>query len=95
MKTPLNFALVGCGVIIVNDQIKVWQLRSGEKYDHPPEETHLIVGTTSANMMQAVWGDREPLCNGIEGRKLLEIVLAIYQSARTGNPVKLPLSNTG
>jgi UDP-N-acetyl-2-amino-2-deoxyglucuronate dehydrogenase len=95
------------GVIVENDEIKEWQLRSGEKYDRTPTESHLIVGTTSADiwhhahrsqiadMMQAVWEDREPLCNGIEGRKPLEIVLAIYQSARTGNPVKLPLSSTG
>jgi UDP-N-acetyl-2-amino-2-deoxyglucuronate dehydrogenase len=91
------------GVIIENDQIKDWQLRSGEKYERPPAETHLIVGTTSADiwhhshrrqiadMMQAIWEDREPLGNGPEGRKPLEIVLAIYQSARTRKPVKLPL----
>ena len=95
------------GVIIENDQIKEWQLRSGEKYDRPTEEAHLIVGTTSADiwhhahrrqiadMTEAIWEDREPLCNGSEGRKPLEIVLAIYQSARTGNPVKLPLSSAG
>ena len=93
------------GVIIENDQIKDWHLRSGEKYERPPAETHLIVGTTSADiwhhshrrqiadMMQAVWEDREPLSNGPEGRKPLEIVLAIYQSARTHKPVKLPLKS--
>jgi predicted dehydrogenase len=89
------------GVIIENDQIKDWQLRSGEKYERSLEEAHLIVGTTSADiwhhshrrqiadMMQAIWEGREPLCNGPEGRKPLEIVLAIYQSARTRQPVKL------
>jgi len=93
------------GVIIENDQVKEWQLRSGEKYDRPPTEAHLIVGTTSADiwhhshrrqiaeMMQAVWEGREPLCNGSEGREPLEIVLAIYQSARTQRPVKFPLSD--
>ena len=91
------------GVIIENDQIKDWHLRSGEKNDRPPAEAHLIVGTTSADiwhhshrrqiadMMQAVWEDREPLSNGPEGRKPLEIILAIYKSARTHKPVKLPL----
>jgi UDP-N-acetyl-2-amino-2-deoxyglucuronate dehydrogenase len=93
------------GVIIENDQIKDWHLRSGEKYERPPAEAHLIVGTTSADiwhhshrrqiadMMQAVWEDREPLSNGPEGRKPLEIVLAVYQSARTHKPVKLPLKS--
>lgn len=91
------------GIIIENDQIKDWHLRSGEKYERPPSEAHLIVGTTSADiwhhshrrqiadMMQAIWEDREPLCNGPEGRKPLEIVLGIYQSAHTHKPVKLPL----
>ena len=93
------------GVIIENDQVKDWQLRSGEKYDRPPADEHLIVGTTSADiwhhshrrqiadMMQAVWEDREPLCNGPEGRKPLEIILAIYRSAHTHQPVQFPLTN--
>jgi UDP-N-acetyl-2-amino-2-deoxyglucuronate dehydrogenase len=93
------------GVIIENDQVKEWRLRSGEIYERQPAEVHLIVGTTSADiwhhshrrqiadMMQAIWQDREPLCNGSEGRKPLEIVLAIYQSARTHQPVKLPLGS--
>jgi UDP-N-acetyl-2-amino-2-deoxyglucuronate dehydrogenase len=92
------------GVIIENDQVKDWRLRSGEKYEGATSDTHLIVGTTSADiwhhshrrqiadMMQAIWEDREPLCNGPEGRKPLEIVLAIYQSARTHQPIKLPLN---
>jgi UDP-N-acetyl-2-amino-2-deoxyglucuronate dehydrogenase len=92
------------GVIIENDQIKEWRLRSGEPYNRPLSEVQLIVGTTSADighhahrrqiadMMKAVWEDRQPLCNGPEGRKALEIVLAIYQSARTQKPVKLPLT---
>lgn len=95
------------GVIVENDQVKEWQLRSGKKYDRPSAEPHLIVGTTSADiwhhahrrqiadMMQAIWEDREPLCNGLEGRKPLEIVLAIYQSARIRKPVKLPLKKAG
>ena len=93
------------GVIIENDQIRDWQLRSGEKYERPKEEDHLIVGTTSADIwhhshrrqiaefMQAIWEDRPPRVDGREGRKPLEIVLAIYASARSGLPVKLPLDD--
>jgi predicted dehydrogenase len=33
----------------------------------------------------------KPLVDGIEGRKSVEIILAIYKSARTGKRVKLPL----
>lgn len=33
-----------------------------------------------------------PLIDGLEGRKSVEIVLAIYESARTGLLVRLPMS---
>jgi UDP-N-acetyl-2-amino-2-deoxyglucuronate dehydrogenase len=40
---------------------------------------------------QAIQAGRPPLVTGEEGRKSLEILLAIYQSQRTGQPVRLPL----
>ncbi|WP_436663879.1 Gfo/Idh/MocA family protein [Alicyclobacillus acidoterrestris] len=43
------------------------------------------------DMMEAIRENREPLVNGEEGRKGLEIILAIYQSAKTGKTVTLPL----
>lgn len=91
------------GVIIENDRVREWKLRSGEKYAGSLEEQHLIVGTTSADIwhyahrrqiadfMQAIWEDRPPLVDGHEGRKPLEIVLAVYESARSGKSVSLPL----
>jgi predicted dehydrogenase len=42
--------------------------------------------------MDAVVENRKPLIDGIEGRKAVEIVLAIYESARSGRMVSLPLS---
>jgi len=44
------------------------------------------------NFAQAVMDDKEPGTPGAEARKSLELVLAIYQAARTGVEVKLPLS---
>ncbi|UOF89499.1 Gfo/Idh/MocA family oxidoreductase [Fodinisporobacter ferrooxydans] len=44
------------------------------------------------DMIDAVRSNREPLVNGIEGRKSLEIILAIYKSAQTGETVYLPLN---
>jgi len=91
------------GVIIENDQVKEWRLRTEETYNRPHDEEHLIVGTTSkdiwhhshrrqiADFIQAVQEDRPPLVTGQEGRRPLEIVLAIYESARTGQPVRFPL----
>ncbi len=36
--------------------------------------------------------DRPPAVTGAESRKALEIILAIYQSQRSGQPVRLPLT---
>jgi len=44
------------------------------------------------DFMDAVVENRKPLIDGIEGRKAVEIVLAIYESARSGRMVSLPLS---
>ncbi len=42
---------------------------------------------------QAILADRDPLVTGRDARNSLEIILAIYQSSRTGVPVKLPMSS--
>lgn len=43
------------------------------------------------NMIEAVVEDKPLYCPGIEGRNALEIILAIYQSAKTKQEVKLPI----
>jgi UDP-N-acetyl-2-amino-2-deoxyglucuronate dehydrogenase len=40
-------------------------------------------------MINAIKEDREPLVNGEEGLKPLKVIFAIYQSARTGKPIKI------
>lgn len=44
-----------------------------------------------ADMIHAIEQDRQPYVTAMEGKKALELVLAIYKSAATGMPVKLPL----
>ena len=44
------------------------------------------------DMVEAIETGREPVCSGAEGRKALELVLGIYESAATGKPVRFPLS---
>ena len=44
------------------------------------------------DMIQAIETGSEPMVNGPEGRKSVEIVLAIYESARSGKKVTLPLT---
>jgi len=43
------------------------------------------------DFLDAVEQDREPLVNGEAGKKALEIILAIYKSQKTGQPVALPV----
>ena len=44
-----------------------------------------------ADMIDAINNDREPYVNGEAGKRALELVLAIYLSAKENRPVKLPL----
>lgn len=46
-----------------------------------------------ADVIDAIKTGREPYVSAIDGRNALEMVLAIYKSQKTGQPVKLPLKN--
>lgn len=43
------------------------------------------------DLIDAIIHDRAPLIDGLEGRKSVEIVRAVYESAQSGKEVKLPL----
>ena len=53
------------------------------------EDLHLV---QLRRFFEAIREDREPDVSGEEGRKALEIVVALYRSAETGQPVSLPLT---
>ena len=61
------------------------------------EETSNVYGNghTSlyADVIDAVKNHRKPYINAVAGRNAVEMVLAVYQSAATGKPVKLPLGD--
>lgn len=46
-----------------------------------------------ADVIDAIEKDRKPYIDAVAGRNAVEMILAIYQSAATGKPVKLPLEN--
>ncbi|MGL4594296.1 MAG: Gfo/Idh/MocA family protein, partial [Thermoguttaceae bacterium] len=46
-----------------------------------------------ANMMAAIDGKESLLVDGIEGRRSVEIILAIYKAAESGQTVMLPLAS--
>lgn len=45
------------------------------------------------DMIDSIREDRKPLVDGVEGKKAVELILAIYKSARTGKPVTFPLGD--
>lgn len=46
-----------------------------------------------ADMIEAIEQDQKPYVDAVAGRNALEMILAIYQSAATGKPVRLPLKD--
>ena len=46
-----------------------------------------------ADVIDAIQNDRDPYVDAVAGRNAVEMILAIYQSAATDKPVKLPLEN--
>jgi UDP-N-acetyl-2-amino-2-deoxyglucuronate dehydrogenase len=83
----------------IND---MWTI-SGEEHLLPiwQEEDRRFAATTDVmttyhrlqieDFLMAIIEDREPLVNGEEGRKAVEIFTAVYRSQRDGRPIKFPL----
>ena len=46
-----------------------------------------------ADVIDAIENDRQPYVDAVAGRNALEMILAIYKSQKTGQPVKLPLTD--
>jgi len=88
-------------VILDGDSIGCWAL-SGSDDSVPTDSETITDGSADpaaiaaeghrrqiADMIDAIREDRDPVVTGSEGRKALELVLAIYKSAALGQPVKL------
>ncbi len=52
-------------------------------------------GLQIQEFLQAIQQNREPLVNGEEGRKSVEIIQAIYRSGRTGQNLSFPIERLG
>lgn len=94
-------------IILQEQTIKKWVVlgEDGNPKDLTPKTAEEKVGGTSdptaiaslgherlvQNIIDAVLDNKELYCSGIEARKSIEIILAIYQSVKTGKEVKLPL----
>ena len=83
------------------NNIDVWDFVDETEADNKnkglKEETSNIYGNghTSlfADVMEAIENDRKPYVDAVAGRNALEVVLSIYKSQKTGEPVKLPLKD--
>ncbi len=83
------------------NNIDVWNFADETEDDQKnkglEEQTSNVYGNghTSlyADVIDAIKNDRKPYVDAVAGRNAVEMILAIYQSAATGRPVKLPLEN--
>ncbi|MEG0392709.1 MAG: Gfo/Idh/MocA family oxidoreductase [Anaerovoracaceae bacterium] len=82
------------------NNIDVWDFADETEEDSKNkgliEETSNVYGNghTSlfADVIEAIEQDRAPYVDAYAGRNALEVVLAIYKSQKTGQPVKMPLT---
>ena len=83
------------------NNIDVWNFADAEHDDSGKaglqEATSNVYGnghiSLFADMIDAIRSDRRPYVDAVAGRNALEIVLAIYKSQLTGQPVRLPLKD--
>lgn len=80
--------------------IEAWAFRDAQEdaeevkaqfHENPPNIYGFGHTPLYADMIDAIENDRAPYVTGEDGKRALELVLAIYASAASGKPVKLPL----
>ena len=64
-----------------------------ECHENPPNVYGFGHSKLYADVIDAIKNDRTPYVDGEAGRRALELVLAIYQSAYTHMPVKFPMKD--
>jgi len=90
---------------LVNDEIELWKLRDEEGAEKPAAAASKNAGAAGDpkalagilftrnfdDIARAARAGTAPCVSGPEAKKSVEVICAIYQSARTGKPVTLPL----
>lgn len=61
-------------------------------HENPPNVYGFGHTPLFADVIEAIKTDRQPKVTAEDGKRALELVLAIYKSAAEGRPVKLPLT---
>ena len=81
------------------DDVRAWDFADGPQSRDEAADVFHIADLGSGHipvyrdMIEAIQENREPLCSAKEGRKALELVLAMYKSRKTGQPVRLPMED--
>jgi len=87
---------------IAMNEIRDWNFADGEKNEaekmkETNYETESVYGyghnLLFEDVIEAIKKDRKPLVDGIEGKKAIEVILAMYKSSRTGKSVEFPLED--
>jgi predicted dehydrogenase len=102
-----TLGVIECIDYIVDGELKLYSRSRNPKIYWKPQgfEEQMKVNITQfkcvgenpylsqiSDFLKAVEEDREPGCSGEDGRASLEVVLAAYRSAKTGQAVSLPLN---
>lgn len=67
-------------VVITGNKIKTWQFEDERDYDNDElDESNLGHTPLYENLIEAIKYNREPLVNGEEGKKAIEIILSSYE----------------
>ncbi len=83
------------------NNIDVWEFADVDASDEGKQGLQEITNNVYGNghirlyadMIDAIKNDRKPYVDAVAGRNALEIVLAIYKSQKTGEPVRMPLTD--
>jgi predicted dehydrogenase len=74
-----------------------WSSGTWELIEPRPEERLAERGSANAlmvrDLLEAIEKDREPVCNARDARWAIEMVMAVYQSQRSGARVPFPLKD--
>jgi predicted dehydrogenase len=91
------------GIAMKDNLISQWKVRGDTMASEEADILHKFGGSYAAtrettfkqiqDMVDAVRNNRPPQITGKEGRDAVEIVLAIYESSKTGKEVHLPLKS--